>query len=255
MKAITNPLTGDSGSALIISILVLFILTVLGMALMMTTTTETQIAANYRWGEMAFFNADAALEYGKNVLATYAVRDGDFRQALPPARDSSGMNVPPTDPNGCADATTAGCRDYQYSVPERNMTVYIGRVLRDINGGPIQYDFRQPQPGDTRGDIDRDGTQDIMGSVTVWVRRPLTASDDYGATDDKHDWAILTAEGTAPNFQAVGAGGNAASVRRLEMTIRLPDPLAGGDKYADGTKGSDEASEAAEAGNVTTTVQ
>lgn len=254
MKSERNVKASESGSAFVISILILFVLSVLGMALMLTTMTETDISVNYRWGEMAFFNADAALEYGKNVLATYAVRDGDFLQALPPPRDSSGMNLPPTDPNGCADPTAAGCRDYQYSVPERNMTVYIGRVLRDLNGRPIQYDFRQPEPNDTRGDIDRDGTVDVMGSVTVWVRRPLTATEDYGSTDDQHDWAILTAEGTAPNYAAVGSG-NAASVRRLEMTIRLPDPLTGGDKYADGTKGSDEASEAAEAGNVTATVQ
>ena len=76
----------ESGSAFVISILVLFVLSVLGMALMLTTTTETDISVNYRWGEMAFFNADAALEYGKNILAAYALRDGDLRLALPPAR-------------------------------------------------------------------------------------------------------------------------------------------------------------------------
>ena len=61
----------DEGSAFVISILVLFVLSVLGMALMLTTTTEKDIAINYRWGEQAFFNADAALEYGKNVLGAW----------------------------------------------------------------------------------------------------------------------------------------------------------------------------------------
>ena len=76
----------DEGSAFVISILVLFVLSVLGMALMLTTTTEKDIAINYRWGEQAFFNADAALEYGKNVLGAHMLNSGDFRQILPPAR-------------------------------------------------------------------------------------------------------------------------------------------------------------------------
>ena len=45
--------TKEEGSAFVISILVLFVLTVLGMALMLTTTTEKDIAVNYRWGEQA----------------------------------------------------------------------------------------------------------------------------------------------------------------------------------------------------------
>ena len=74
------------GSAFVISILILFVLTVLGMALMLTTMTEKDIAINHRWGEQAFFNADAALEYGKNILAEYALNNGDFNQLLPPPR-------------------------------------------------------------------------------------------------------------------------------------------------------------------------
>ena len=40
--------SGERGSAFVISILVLFILSVLGLALMLTTTTETDISVNYR---------------------------------------------------------------------------------------------------------------------------------------------------------------------------------------------------------------
>ncbi len=55
------------------------------MALMLTTTTEKDIAINYRWGEQAFFNADAALEYGKNVLGDYLLRDGRLQADSPAA--------------------------------------------------------------------------------------------------------------------------------------------------------------------------
>src|SRR3989304_4226444 len=120
MKPMAYRMRKEEGSPFIISILVLFVLSVLGLALMLTTTTEKDIAINYRWGEQAFFNADAALEYGKNVLASYALLNADFTAILPlPRADATvpdntapaGTNVPP---DAACDPATAGCRDYQY---------------------------------------------------------------------------------------------------------------------------------------------
>ena len=58
-----NPSRNSLGESIIrlrfglaISIIVLFVLSALGLALMLTTTTEKSIAINYRWGEQAFFN-------------------------------------------------------------------------------------------------------------------------------------------------------------------------------------------------------
>jgi len=231
---------GERGSAFVISILVLFVLSVLGLALMLTTTTETDISHNYRWGEMAFFNADAALEYGKNILASYAVLDGDFRNALPQPRGPADLGNKPTDALDCGDPTVAGCRDYQYFIDEADGTrIYIGRVLRDpTTNEEIQFDFRDPTNG-IRGDIDGDGTIDIEGTVTVWVRRPMEGDSDYGYDDTgalpegiAHDMVILTAEGTAPNW--LGAqGGTSGSLRRLEMTVRIPSSGTTGDQNAD----------------------
>lgn len=246
--------SSESGSALVISILVLFVLSVLGLALMLTTMTEKGIAVNYRWGEQAFYNADAALEYGKNVLAAHALAAGDMRDTLPPPRGAAEMNLPPADAAACGDPTQPGCRDYQYSIQQGGQTIYIGRVLRDLNDRLIQYDFRQPTGNDTRGDIDRDGISDIEGTVTLWVRRPIIGDRDY----DKNDRVILTAEGTAPNYEGAAAG-RTASLRRLEMTLRVPLTGVSGDQYSDTTKGSDSdgtlGSQAAAAGGVLTTVQ
>ena len=264
----TQVKSGERGSAFVISILVLFVLSVLGLALMLTTTTETDISVNYRYGEMAFFNADAALEYGKNVLASYAVLDGDFVNALPPPRGPSGpilMDAPPIDAAvDCGDTSVPGCRDYQYFIErDANVRIYIGRVLRDpVSNLPIQFDFRDPGNG-IRGDIDEDGTIDIEGTVTLWVRRPLAGDQDYGydtviAEGVAHDRVILTAEGTAPNWQGA-QGGRPGSLRRLEMTVRIPSSGASGDRYADVTKGSDtdaiQGSDAAQASNTTANVQ
>ncbi len=249
----------NEGSAFVISILVLFVLTVLGLALMLTTTTEKEIAINYRWGEQAFFNADAALEYGKNVLASYALVNGSFQALLPPPRGPGEpflTTVSNPDvvwggahPEGGApcNPATAGCRDYQYYIDRCPAVgdctrVYIGRVLLRPDTSPVMYDFRAP--AGTPGDLDGDGARDLDGTFTLWVRRPLQGNADYGFPDPietpagLHDRVILTAEGTAPNAQGAGTG-RATSLRRLEMSIRLPGSGTEGTEHSSAENRSD----------------
>lgn len=243
--------TGNEGSAFVISILVLFVLSVLGLALMLTTTTEKEIAINYRWGEQAFFNADAALEYGKNVLSSYALVNGDFAAILPPPRgpgqavpdivvtpaDADDRTVKHPEGGGPCDPATAGCRDYQYYIDQCAAPgvgpcnrIYIGRVLNRQDGTAAMYDFRSP--AGVAGDLDNDGVRDIDGTFTLWVRRPIVGTRDYGSLPNEDDRVILTAEGTAPN--ALGANtGRPVSVRRLEMAIRLPTQGVEGTKKSD----------------------
>ena len=242
---------GEEGSAFVISILVLFVLTVLGLAMMLTTTTEKDIAINYRWGEQAFFNADAALEYGKNILANYAIANGNFNAILPPPRDEFQSQVPDETADNCSghpeggclpcDPKNAGCRDYQYHIdqcpgPPGSGTgpctrIYIGRVLNRQDGTPAMYDFRAP--AGTLGDLDGDGNPDIEGSFTLWVRRPMVGKRDYGLMpNENHDRVILTAEGTAPSGFSATAG-RPVSVRRLEMSVRLPTAGVEGVKKSD----------------------
>lgn len=249
----------EKGSAFVISILILFVLTVLGMALMLTTTTEKDIAINYRWGEQAFFNADAALEYGKNVLGDYLLKDGNFEKILPPARpdvtvaDSSAPwgDARPVDPDPlvCGDPSSPGCRDYQYFADHCPpggagpcVRVYIGKVLKRPDLTKAQYDFRLPG-GAVAGDLDGDGNADLEGTVTLWVRRPVVGTRDYGVADainpiGLHDRVILTAEGTAPGAMGAGAG-RPVSLRRLEMVVRQPTSGVEGDQYGRVTGGSD----------------
>jgi len=235
---------GNEGSAFVISILVLFVLTVLGLALMLTTSTEKDIAVNYRWGEQAFFNADAALEYGKNVLASYALLNADFNAILPPPRPSGSTTVVngalwgdalPIDPAAC-DPVNPGCRDNQYFIDQCPQgggpctRVYIGRVLARQDGTDAMWDFRMPLG--TPGDLDNDGAADIEGTYTIWVRRPMVGDRDYGnpVTNTENDRVILTAEGTAPGREGAGAG-RPTSVRRLEMSLRLPTAGVPGSEY------------------------
>jgi len=241
---------GQEGSAFVISILILFVLTILGLALMLSTSTEKDISTNYRWGEQAFFNADAGLEYGKNVLAVYALNVGNFQTVLPLPRANvqvanatvAAATGPMLQGTDCANPAVAGCRDYQYWIDQCPpgpygttgpcTRVFIGRVLRRFGTGtPVLYDFRSGGLGTdfTEEDgINPIGTPDVQGSVTLWVRRPIVGIADYGATDNRHDRVILTAEGTAPSGSL---GGRPTSVRRLEMSVRLPSAGVGGDEY------------------------
>lgn len=245
--------SNNEGSAFVISILVLFVLSVLGLALMLTTTTEKEIAINYRWGEQAFFNADAALEYGKNVLASYALVNSDFRAILPPPRAdatvpdaSQPWGVAHPQPGAC-DPSAAGCRDYQYFIDQCPpggvcTRLYIGRVLPRQDGTLAMWDFRAP--AGTVGDLDNDGAQDIDGTFTIWIRRPVVGTRDYGidaagvVQPNENDRVILTAEGTAPGMHGAGAG-RPTSLRRLEMSIRLPTAGVEGTGYDDSSKSSD----------------
>lgn len=194
--------------------LVLLVLSAVGLALMLTASVENDISVNYRWSEMAFSNAEGALEFAKNVLAGEARRSGDLSQVLPPARTSSANMQLKPGLNPC-DATQPGCRDYQYQTADGTAVVYVGKVLNRPDGTPMMFDFRQPAAGNP-GDLDGDGQQDLQGSATVWVRRAVVA----GLDDGRNDRAILTAEGTAPSFSSPAAG-RAGAIRRLEITVQF----------------------------------
>jgi hypothetical protein len=61
-RPLSERLHGEQGVALIIALLSMLLLTALGMALTLTTTTEHKISTNYRDGIEAMYAADAAIE-------------------------------------------------------------------------------------------------------------------------------------------------------------------------------------------------
>ena len=61
-RPLTERLGEEQGVALVIALLCMLLLTALGLALTLTTSTERQISANYRDGTETMYAADAAVE-------------------------------------------------------------------------------------------------------------------------------------------------------------------------------------------------
>ncbi|MBI3262489.1 MAG: hypothetical protein HYZ58_04985 [Acidobacteria bacterium] len=63
-------LRGERGVALVIALMAMLLLSALGLTLVMATSTETMIAANYRGGTEGLYAADAAVERAMQDLLT-----------------------------------------------------------------------------------------------------------------------------------------------------------------------------------------
>ena len=86
---------GERGFALVLAILSLMLLTFLGLTLATTTSTELQIATNYRWSQQALYNAEAGIEAARIILAKARRQHRDQVADHPAPRRMSGA-VPAT---------------------------------------------------------------------------------------------------------------------------------------------------------------
>ena len=175
----------EAGIALVLALLALMLLTFLGLTLATTTSTELQIATNYRWSQQAFYNAEAGIEVGKKVLANV-----DWATILPVQRSTgwTGGTAPttstkPVNPGGSGSDT----RDYEnWQCDQHGNGAGYGRVL--------------VVSGTNYSNVSNAFAQNIRGAFTLWIRRPLVPDpatsllgDAPGNTD-----LVLIAEGVAP---------------------------------------------------------
>jgi hypothetical protein len=239
----------DAGFALVLALLALLLLTFLGLTLAVTTSTELQIATNYRWSEQARYVAEAGIEAGKLILRETAAWEG----IVPPARTASwsGGSAPSWTP---VPAARANVRDYENADCDMaGNGMGYGRVLDD-GGIPQQY-------------VGRFGNQDLNGAFTLWVRRPYHYlpdgnTIDWGgplttpiAVDPDNNNLVLVAEGVAPFTSAalLEGGGGAASqtlvgrskaVYVIEVALSHQPPVLGGcDNPLSGQKGGGQGGE------------
>ena len=208
----------QSGFALIMALLTLLVLTFLGLALATTTTTELQIGYNYKWGQQAFYNAEAGVELAKRFL-----RQQTWSTILPRARDFAEMpttavttlwTMARENPTGTAS------RNFENSNCETtldgNPSVGFGVVLDHAS---MTVPFQNIS--DSLG-------QQLGGAFTAWVRRPVVYDAQARESDEKLDSIlILTVEGVAP-YTGVQSGLSFAqrnrAVRYLEVELQKVDP-------------------------------
>jgi hypothetical protein len=215
----------ESGFALVLAILSLMLLTFLGLTLATTTSTELQIATNYRWSQQAHYNAEAGLEAAKLLLAQVARVDANFRNILPQARPGSwtygvtGVAGGPPDPR-VATPARAGLRDYERMGCADRSGVGYGRVLTAPAG--------TPQPGDYE-DVSQFMGTTLNGAFTIWVRRDLVPGPTPGEVRDNPDDTaslVVTAEGIAPYTSSnLTIGGSAQAGRAFARSNQAREVL------------------------------
>ena len=188
----------ESGFALILAILALMLLTFLGLTLAATTSTELQIATNYRWSQQALYNAEAGLEASKIVLSRVASTTTYWETLLGVPRAVPWTGIGPDPGPGVG-------RDYVNKACSGDKGgVGYGKVLTE---GPIRYE-----------DVNNFMGQPLNGAFTVWVRRVLSVDNKGLYTDDPDNSSIVvTAEGVAP-FTASATG---SAFVRANQAVRL----------------------------------
>jgi hypothetical protein len=211
---------GEEGFALILALLALMLLTFLGLTLATTTSTELQIATNYRWSQQALYNAEAGVEAGKVFLRDIP---GTWGAILPQPRPGVTWFWDGTAPTAPSAPSGLPANDNQ------------GRPLRhwenancDGRGGRAGYGVVLNDPGvaPQRGPFQYISTtmnQSLNGAFTLWVRRGVIYNTDGTIRDDQNDNVlVLTAEGVAP-YLGTQVGGNLArrnaAMRTLEVTL------------------------------------
>jgi Tfp pilus assembly protein PilX len=200
---------GEQGFALVLALLALLLLTFLGLTLAVTTSTELQIATNYRWSRQAVYVAEAGIEAGKAVLRGVA-----WNQLVPPARVGAPWAgiATPAQAGGAlttwsANAPVGGLarRNFEgWQCDKKGDGMGYGVVLDETLGAPSGqvYQYVSTVLG-----------QRLNGAFTLWVRRPLyirpdgsltdwgavqTVPGPLGSTPADDDNLVLVAEGVAP---------------------------------------------------------
>jgi PilX N-terminal len=200
MKPQSRAARSQQGFALILALLSLVVLTLLGLTLATTTSTELQIASNYRWSKQAYYNAEAGVEAAVALLSTTGLDDfGDMSTAPPGVLDVARTTSWAMSTLQMPTGPLPSGMDY-YPV-----TAIPGC---DERGGGVGYG-RVVQIGATRLEEQSTvfGAQGLPGTFTAWVRREvrMNAADGRFLDNDKNTVAVLTVMGTAPKTAPLSA--------------------------------------------------
>ena len=192
----------EGGFALILAILSLMLLTFLGLTMAATTSTELQIATNYRWSQQALYNAEAGLEAARVVLADVSTAGSGWQGILPTFRPGPWALGAAPPPGG-----TAVGRDYERADCDQRGGVGYGLVLKD--------------PARRYENVSTFEAMTLNGAFTLWVRRALDVQGDGTYSDDDSDERlIVVSEGVAP-YTADNVVGRVDVLLRSRQAVRI----------------------------------
>lgn len=224
----------ESGVALIVALMAMMLMMALGMALILTTMTETKISANYREGSEALYAADAGIERVMQDLLTVP----DWNNILSGSTTSSFVDGAATGDRDLPDGT-------KLSLTEATNVVRCGKVTTcsdaDMNAITDERPWATNNP---RWQLYAYGpinellpTQSINSRnyVIVWV------ADDPSENDGNplQDGTVATNPGRGVLAMLAHAYGPDGTRRVVEMTVARTDTTEIERGYT-GQRGQDE---------------
>ena len=231
---VTERLSEEQGVALVIALLCMLLLTALGLALTLTTSTERQISANYRDGTETMYAADAAVERVMQDVLTVP----DWNRILDGSTTSSFVDGTPgvrTLPNGAT-----------FNLIELTNTVRCGKSSCSQADMELATDDRpwaknNPQwqlyAFGTATELIPTATTNSPVYVVVWIGDDPSENDNKPLTDGDESGGLNPGKGVVSMLAyAYGPSG----VRRvIETTVARTDTTEIERGYT-GQRGQDE---------------
>jgi hypothetical protein len=188
------------------------LLTFLGLTLATTTSTELQIATNYRWSQQALYNAEAGMEVARIVLSNTADMTNKWLGVLPQPRVDTGGNPVWWEEGfapGPVETAYTGRDFYNMTCDDRGGIGY-GRVLVDEFG--TRYE-----------DISAFESETLNGAFTIWIRRPLQTRTDGQFSDlvGDNDSLVIVSEGRAPFTGSASGTSTGDAFIRARQAVRV----------------------------------
>ena len=188
----------------------LMLLTFLGLTLATTTSTELQIATNYRWSQQALYNAEAGLEAARIVLSNVADIATQWTAQLPAARRgpwAPGRRRLRSSRSRAGTSTASDC--------DTRGGMGYGRVAG------------RREPSATRTS-DASTGQTLNGAFTIWIRRPLRGEQRRGVLR-RHP--ATTPSSSWPRESRPTPGAGDAFTRAAPGGAGARDPLHAGARH------------------------
>lgn len=230
----TMDIRRENGVALIVAMMAMLLMTALGVALVLTTSSETLISGNFRNGGEALYAADAVVERSMDDLLTVA----DWNTLLSGAVQSAFIDGPPSGSRTLPDGSTI---DLTQAINMANCEKITSCTTTEMNAATTQ---RPWGPNNPRWQLYAYGNlADMMPTDTInssfYVM--LLVADDPSETDSDPTKDGVTSDnpGTGVLAMRAEAFGPRGAHKVIELTVARTDTTELERGYT-GQRGQDE---------------